>query len=387
MNIVCIATAEIPSDTANSIQVMKTCQALGQVGHTVTLLVPGSQSHPWERLDAHYGLEALFPIQWLAANPRLRRYDFSIAAVRRAHKLHADLIYVWPLQAAVAGLLASLPVALELHGPPEGPFGPTLFRLFLRLSGRKRLLPITQALVKLLRPAFGPAVIGIDTVIAPNGVDGGRFELLPPPEDARKQRRLPERLTVGYTGHLYPGRGMDLLVELAARFPALQFLWVGGREADVDRWRQRLRQNQIDNITLTGFVPNRELPGYQAAMDILLMPYERVIEGSSGGNSADYCSPMKMFEYLAAGRAIISSDLPVLHEVLNDDLAVFCPPEELDPWAAALEELVLDPARRRALGDRARQAAAAYTWQARALTSLAGFPPRRDQAAGEPVSG
>ncbi len=46
MNIVCISTSEIPSDTANSIQVMKTCQALGQVDHTVTLLAPGRQSHP-----------------------------------------------------------------------------------------------------------------------------------------------------------------------------------------------------------------------------------------------------------------------------------------------------------------------------------------------------
>ncbi len=277
------------------------------------------------------------------------------------------------------------PLSCTVHR--RAPFGPTLFRLFLRLSGRKRLLPITQALVELLRPAYRAGPDRNRHSHRPQWRRPGRFELLPPPEDARKQRRLPERLTVGYTGHLYPGRGMDLLVELAARFPALQFLWVGGREADVDRWRQRLRQDQIDNVTLTGFVPNRELPGYQAAMDILLMPYERVIEGSGGGNSADYCSPMKMFEYLAAGRAIISSDLPVLHEVLNDDLAVFCPPEEPDPWAAALEELVLDPARRRALGDRARQAAAAYTWQARALTSLAGFPHGRDQAAGEPASG
>ena len=95
----------------------------------------------------------------------------------------------------------------------------------------------------------------------------------------------------------------------------------------------------LDNVTLTGFVPNRHIPLYQAAGEILLMPYERSVTVSGGGNTADICSPMKMFEYMAAGRAILSSDLAVLHEVLDETSAVFCPPENSQAWVSALGRL------------------------------------------------
>ncbi len=185
---------------------------------------------------------------------------------------------------------------------------------------------------------------------------------------------LPQGLTVGYTGHFYAGRGMNLLFELARRFPQVNFLWVGGNPRDVDAWRERLSAAQLSHVTLTGFVPQRALPLYQAAADILLMPYERKIAGSSGGDSASICSPMKMFDYLAAGRAILTSDLPVLHEVLNPHNAVFCPPEDVDGWAAALGALIEDPERIAALSRQARADSEPYTWLARAQRALAGLP-------------
>jgi glycosyltransferase involved in cell wall biosynthesis len=105
------------------------------------------------------------------------------------------------------------------------------------------------------------------------------------------------------------------------------------------------------------------------------MPYERVIAGSSGGNSAAYCSPMKMFEYMACGRAIISSDLPVIGEVLNDRNAVLCPPEQADAWANALNGLLADATRRQALAHTALLDVQAYTWLERARQALEGFKP------------
>ena len=129
----------------------------------------------------------------------------------------------------------------------------------------------------------------------------------------------------------------------------------------------------LSNVTLTGFVENQRLPLYQAAGEILLMPYEWQITGSGGGNSADICSPMKMFEYLACGRAILSSDLPVLHEVLNESNAVFCPPQDLEGWSAALSALVAEPARMERLSRNAKETARQFTWLARQQKILAGF--------------
>ena len=364
MKIFCVSMAQIPSDTANSIQVMKVCQAFVQLGHAVNLLVPGKQPTTMQpqQLQNHYGLQVTFPIEWL---PIHNRRLFPWKAVWRARRSGADLLYAWPLQTAALGLLAGMPSMLELHDFPSGTFGPLWLRLFLFIPGRKRLLPITEALRRFL---YLPEQ---KTVVAPDGVDIERYRDLPESGSVRRQLNLPEAATVLCTGHLYAGRGAELFLKLAKEFPQVSFVWVGGRPVDVEAWKGRA--DSLTNVLFTGFVPNELIPLYQSAADILLMPYEREVTTSSGGNTAEICSPMKMFEYMACGRAILSSDLPVLREVLDDTKAVFCPLEDAEAWKSTLGGLLADPQRRQGLGQRAREAAGQYSWVERAKRTLQGF--------------
>ena len=364
MKIICISAAQIPSDTANSIQVMKVCQAFTQLGHDVTLLVPGRQppAITHQQLKSHYGLQITIPIEWL---PARNRRTFPWKAAWRAGSLGADLLYAWPLQSAVLGLLSGKPAMLELHDFPTGRFGPLWLRLFLIYPGRKRLLPITDTLRGALHL---PKEL---TVIAPDGVDIERYRDLSDSPSARRQLHLPEAPTVLCTGHLYAGRGADLFLKLAAKFPQASFVWVGGRPADVETWKGRTAN--LTNVSFTGFVPNERIPLYQSAADVLLMPYGRAVSASSGGNIAEVFSPMKMFEYMAAGRAILAGNLPVLREVLDDTKAVFCPLEQAEAWESALGGLLADPQRRQLLGQNARSAVEQYAWVKRAERVLEGF--------------
>jgi glycosyltransferase involved in cell wall biosynthesis len=157
----------------------------------------------------------------------------------------------------------------------------------------------------------------------------------PGAEEARTQLHLPEELTIGFTGHFYAGRGIDLLYELAQALPTVRFLWAGGTPDAVDVWRENLRRAELTNVTLTGFVENSRLPLYQAACEVLLMPYSSSIAASSGQEIAEVINPMKMFEYMAVGRPIISADLPAIREVLNDSMAVYCPPGDVGAWKSA----------------------------------------------------
>ena len=197
---------------------------------------------------------------------------------------------------------------------------------------------------------------------------------LPSAPIARKRLARPDRLTVVYTGGFYAGRGIDLLYALARQNPAIQFIWVGGTVNSTDEWQRKIAAEGLNNIHLTGFVDNKNLPLYQAAADILVMPFGTVIAGSSGGNSAEICSPMKMFDYLAAGRAIMASDLPVLHEVLNNSNALLLPPDDENAWHQALNRLASDRNLRAALGEQARKDANRYTWMKREAAILEGFP-------------
>jgi len=374
MKIVCIAASFIPSNTANSIQVVKATQAIAELGHEVTLLVPGQVQTDWMDLERHYGLQTRFKIQWVPENLVFRRYDFAFNALKLARQMAPDLIYTWVLQAGVLALWQGVPVVLELHDRVRGKVGPWLFRRFYQSKTPRRLLTNTHALKDALITDFKLDTAKLEIQVAPNGVDLERYQNLLSPEESRRNLDLPAGFTAGYTGHFYAGRGIHLMFEMAKALPAIQFLWVGGEAVDVAEWRVQIERQNIKNVTITGFVDNAEVAQYQAAAEVLLMPYSTSIAGSGGGDSAEIASPMKMFEYLAAGRAIVSSDLPVVYEVLNKENAVFCPPEDLSAWCSAISDLHADPDRCKQLGGAARSTAENFTWRARAESALEKFP-------------
>ncbi len=381
MRIALITNSRIPSLTANSIQAMKVCQALAQLGHDICLFAPRETDPvPWDSLLTHYGLRTPFEIEWLPSLRILRRYDFTIYSILAARRFEADLVYTWLLHPAVLALWLEWPVVLEIHAEVTGRVGPWLMRHFWRSSTPKRMLITTrrlqQAVESILSPkrGTGPRLPQDAVQIAPNGVDLAQYESLPAAAEARRRLGLAEKPTLGFSGHIYPGRGADLLFALAMRMPEAQFLWVGGTPQEVAYWRGRLAEAGASNVTMTGFVENSRLPLYQAAADVLLMPYGRSIAASSGQDIAEVINPMKMFDYMAAGRAILSADLPVLHEVLHEGNAVFCEPGNADAWERAARALLADETRRLALGARARQDVAGYTWLARAKRALEGFP-------------
>ena len=371
MKIVAISASQIPSNVANSIQAMKAVHALAQLGHEVTLIVPSheNRSAEWDKLSQLYGLTTRFNIEYIAAPSRRL---FFLTAVRSARAFKPDLLYVWPVQSAVLGLLHGFPVIMEVHDLPSGRIGPFWYRYFRDMRGQKRIGVITRALQGALDEQFGKFLKPEDVVLAPNGVELERFADLPDPKAARRLLGLTEAQTVACTGHLYAGRGVELFLKVAARMSDVQFLWAGGKPEDVEKWRTAAKD--LPNVNFAGFVPNQQLPLYQAAADILLMPYSQIIAISSGtGNSAKISSPLKMFEYLATGRAILSSDLPVFREVLNENNAAFCPPDDSNAWQGALRGLLDNPSRRIALGAQARKDAENYSWTARAKRILEGF--------------
>src|SRR4030043_1100239 len=183
MKVAAISASQVPTTTANSIQVIKACQGISQLGHDVHLFVPRYGRSPDNvEFTSMYGLTPQFSIEWLPSRPAFHRYDLAFQAIRMALRWKADIAYGWLVQAGIFSLLAHLPVIIELHGPPEGRFGPALFRLFQRIPGKKRFLPITLALANQLHERFNfdPSDQQI-TQISPNAVALGCYTNLPEP--------------------------------------------------------------------------------------------------------------------------------------------------------------------------------------------------------------
>ena len=365
MKIAYISAAVIPSWTANSVQVMKVCQALLQNGEEVTLYVPGKNSAEWETLATHYGVSTQFPIHWVRFLPAFKKIDFVISALRFARKDKADLVYTRLLWAAVLALNWGFPVILELHDRPVGRMGARLLKQFVWSRGTKLLVLITQSLQHILEREYLIKVKPEELVIAPDGVDLERYQNQLTPSQARQQLGLAERFTAVYSGGFYQGRGLDSLLELARSFPEVNFIWVGGKDDMVAGWKIRINEEQLTNIQLTGFVDNQKLPLFQMAAEILLMPYGKTISGSSGGNIADVSSPMKMFEYMASGRVILTSDLPVLREVLNENNAVFYQSGDFHDLKMKFTDLINNETKRNQIATQALMDVRAFSWQER----------------------
>jgi glycosyltransferase involved in cell wall biosynthesis len=366
MRIAAISNSRIPSTTANSIQAMKVCDALVRAGHEVRLIVPAEvPAAAWDDLSRHYGVTHSFEMLWAPSRRALKRFDFVWYAQMAARQFKPDLIYTWLPQSATFGAWLGFRVLLEMHADVAGRLGAWWLRQFWKTGGTQRLLVTTRALRKALERSTGMRFPDGAVQIAPNGVDLERYANLPEPEAARAQLGLHPGVTAGFTGHFYPGRGNDLLLALARDLPGVNFLWVGGTADAVQEWRSRLSAARCTNVTLPGFIDNSRLPLYQAAADVLLMPYGRSVSASSGQDIAEVINPMKMFEYMAAQRAIITSDLPVIREVLDETRALFCGADDASAWKSAVEELTQDRARRTTLAQNARREVEKYTWLAR----------------------
>jgi glycosyltransferase involved in cell wall biosynthesis len=374
MKIAYLSSAAIPSTSAHSLQVMKMCQAMTQEGHAVTLLLPPSERMP-ERgeLERTYGVTADFEIRRVGLLPILGRRGLAMAEAAEAVRLAPDLAYARGVDIAWAACLRGLYTVLEIHHPPTGRLGPLYLRWLAHPgpgSGwtSARMLVISRRLEEILREKY-PSLAGSPILIAPDAVDLERYRKIPSPRTARSRLGLPVgRFTAGYFGTLVAGRGVEQILAMADRLPEVLFLLLGGEADAVSAWKERTAARE--NVRWMGQVPNADVPLYQAACDALLMPYQSQVTVQGKGNTADIMSPMKMYEYMAAGRLILASDLPALRTVLNERNSVLLPSDRIDAWVEALQRMRRRPIQARSLAARAQKDVQPLTWRNRVRAIL-----------------
>jgi glycosyltransferase involved in cell wall biosynthesis len=197
----------------------------------------------------------------------------------------------------------------------------------------------------------------------PDGVDLQRFEPPVAQAEARSRLNLPATARiVCHSGHMYPGRGIEETVEALRSLPEALLLLVGGSPQDVERIRARAAACGVgDRVRLAGSVPNGEVPLYLWAADARIMPY------TSRTPTIRAMSPLKMFEYMAAGRPIVAADFPVVREVLRDgENALLVAPDSPESLAAGIRRSLEEPELAGRISRRAARDVREFTWERRA---------------------
>ncbi len=183
---------------------------------------------------------------------------------------------------------------------------------------------------------------------------------------------------------------MEMVAALAEATRGIDLHVVGGSDAELAAWRSRVGEpvGRGSRVWFHGFVPHGDLAWYYQRCDAFLAPYRASVEGVERGKDLSrWMSPLKIFEYMAAGRPILCSSLPVLREVLQHGVnALLLPPDDVGAWRDALYQLHEDAELRYALGARARaDLLARFTWKARAERVLGAFRERSARRAGAPA--
>jgi glycosyltransferase involved in cell wall biosynthesis len=355
--------------------VMKMCQAFANNGHDVTLLARRPNRTPAADFNdyAYYGVKPIVEIVKCPL-PEIKLVGSLMQALwarRAVNRLPApDLFYARRAYNLAAVAHLKRPMILEVHNLPSNRQLKLVIGWLLRQPHFSRLVTISAALRDAYRQLY-PELPESKIIIAHDGADDPLLEDFP---SGRLVGARDGLLQVGYVGHLYPGRGIDMLAALAATMPEIDFHIIGGSDKDIRQWQHAV---QCDNLIFHGFVSPGDVSRYSKQFDVTLAPYQRQVSvHGGGGNTVNFMSPLKIFEYMALGKAIVCSDLPVLREVLTDQVnALLVPPEDVAAWTAAIYRLQSDKSLRKQLGDAARHDFLThYSWQMRARKVLAGLP-------------
>jgi len=180
-----------------------------------------------------------------------------------------------------------------------------------------------------------------------------------------------QTLQIGYFGHLYKGRGIEIIIETAKALENFDFHIIGGNSSDIEKYK---RLSLSNNLYFHGFKEQKELSILRSKCDILLMPYQKKLSiYNSDLNTSKWMSPMKLFEYMSSKKAIISSDLPVLREILNDSNSILVNPDNVSDWVNAIVLLSDKELREKLAHNAYKDFINKYTWTKRAENIFNGF--------------
>lgn len=330
------------------LQVFSMCTAFVKAGYVVTLGMQkneGFEKNLKDFIDNSFNGEIDFEIEtWnqKSKNLFINRFLVKRNIVKLVKKNTPDIIFSRDSFVLNALTKFNIPLIFESHNSKLHT-GHTILHKFLekRLlrvvesSNFKCLFSISEALSKYWEQKGVPQK---KLFAWHDGFDTSLFDKHIDKNTAKLRLNLPtDKTVVTYTGGLYPSRGIENIVFLAKDFPNVNFLVIGGPEKNRQNFQKLSLEESVLNINFMGYVEHNLIPHYLYASDILLALW------SSKVPTINYCSPLKIFEYMAAGRTIVAHGFPTIREVLeNEKDSILCKPDDFDSLKSSLNKALIE---------------------------------------------
>ncbi len=336
-----------PGEKAASLFTAKNAEAFAKAGLQVKVLVPRRKDVEPQTAFDYYAISKNFEIVELPTTdffalkiPKRLAFlvsfiAFSLACfyyLRRQSPDKDDLAYSNESLPLWAASFAGLSTFYEMHDFPESKLG--LFGLLLKRFDW--ILIHNRWKVQEFKKIFPK--IKAKILCEPNAVDIKEFDIQISKEEARDRLGLDagnrgKQIAV-YTGHLFGWKGVDTLAKAAEILGNdCLVIFVGGTEKDVIAFKKKY--GQVPNILIVGHKLHKEIPIWQKAADVLILP-----NTAKEAISTFYTSPMKLYEYMASRRPIVASDIPSVREIVDETCAVLVKPDEPEVLAIAIRSVL-----------------------------------------------
>ena len=346
---------------ANILSLLKNMEALSQLAYHPVLMVPQrgwkrQQAYEYLREACHYYQAQVEPAAVSLVPSSLKFYgrSFGLLAALLSRRRNYPLVWSHDIFGAYMATLLGCTTVWE-HHTGLTPKSQRLLKAMLPRPNFKGVISISHQHRAFLEQQGIPSE---KIHVAHSGIEEAL--LRPPPSPPAPSAPY----TIVYAGSFYAGRGIETIIAAAQALPDCRFICIGGTAEQIEEYQTRYPDCQ--NVQLLANMQRDRLFTYLRSAHLLLAPYTKESQSGSGENIANFQSPLKLMEYMAFGKPIVTSRVGAIPEIITDEhngllVGADCP----EAYVAAIQRIQNDPTLATQLGHNARQAAAHYTWNKR----------------------
>jgi len=368
MKILYIANSRIPTEKAHGFQIVKTVEAIQLKGLSVELLLPDRKNYIKQDIEDYYNIKTKIKVHfiknyfgWLEKCFHklyffLQRISFGLAAFFYALRSSSEVIYSREITICFFLSFFKKNIVFEDHEPKKRLRW--LYRIFIKKINKKVL--VANNLEDLYKS------LDVDEnsyILAPNGVDLEEFDRIKKDDDVWQKEfdfKKEEKIVL-YVGHFYKWKGIYTLLDAAKSIKGNVVL-IGGIKQDQLKIRDYINNKNLKNVFCHEFIPHSKIIRYIKSADVLALPNTAKEE-----RSANYTTPIKLFEYMASGVPIVASRLKSFATYLKDnENALLCEPDNQQDLAKKINRVLSDQKLQESLSTNALRQVKNYTWEKRA---------------------
>ena len=335
-NIIYVSNSILPDTSANSVHVMKMCNGFAENSGNVELLAKTKlKKIDHTELFNNYAVPSSFGIKLFCITSipfhsvLISLIGFTYYILINLKKYH--LIYSRNRHTSFILAILGVKQKYELHGISGLYLQRKIDQFICRSSSVTQIVAISKVLKDDLIDLL--EIPERKILVAHDGADVLDIEKI-------KSARLDgaKQYNIGYVGSLLPGKGVDLICEVATQLPDIGFHIVGGSGELLLSYIEN--HKNINNLNFYGHVNQKKVQQFIKAFDAVVLPNSKRVITANGEDIGRYTSPLKLFEYLSFNKKILISRIQSFYEVVNEKQVIYFEPDNVDDLIRAINKLI-----------------------------------------------